>query len=616
MPSARPKFVLLEQSLFEVGGHYFEYAADVLRAAESAGYQPILAAHRRFAAGHRLPSRWHVRSIFPYGSDRIHRIPSAYSFPLWRQMAAGHGGWAALVSRLADACADRCKAAISRWRWWRRRTRVAAFAASCEALFREFPLAEGDQVLCSTMADMDLLGLVRFLSRHPDTAKADWHLQFHFSVFCGRDPDYPAQAPRVEALRRRMATALATIPKHRLHCYTTTDELGRQFNRLNVAPFKTLSWPVGPQFHSDQRSSLDDTRRLKAAASHNRPLRVLCAGAVRREKGSDQLGSIARSLWDRLLEPGRIQLLFQLGSKRRAATMVELPRTSFAAAKDVADLPDAPLVSLPHPLQPEDYARLITSANIGLLLYNSDVYFARCSGILAELLAAGVPAIVPAGCWLAEQIAEENFRHLDVLSERHRLVPCLSARELGWQRAGHLGLETSFTRPLESQDFIVRFRHAPGAMPGSYLRIECQQFDRAFVSLGSFATIVGRREGSDGLRLPVSALFHLDAGCASARLTVTNAYQDVLPQFEDAYVDFLAAPTHAVHWPAGGIGLTLTGVADVPTLLQEMVDHHEHYRRAAQAFSRRWAAGHAAEQTIAQLAARSGFQLPREGMAA
>src|SRR5688572_20154136 len=118
MTHASPRFVLIEQSLREVGGHYFEYASEVLRAAESAGYQPVLATHRQFAAQARLPSRWHIRPLFPYVSDRIHRIPSAYSFGLWRQIAASRGNLTAIFSRVADACADRCKATISHLRWW------------------------------------------------------------------------------------------------------------------------------------------------------------------------------------------------------------------------------------------------------------------------------------------------------------------------------------------------------------------------------------------------------------------------------------------------------------------------------------------------------------------
>jgi glycosyltransferase involved in cell wall biosynthesis len=590
MTHQRPKFVLIEQSLREVGGHFLEYAREILGAASAAGYQPVLAAHREFRGTGELPRDWKIYSLFPYGSDRIHRIPSAYSFGLWRQIIASGGNLPAIAARMADAVADRCKAAVSGLRWWRRYSRIRGFAAACARLFAECPLAGGDQVLCSTMSDMDLLGLVRFLHDHPETAALDWHLQFHFSVYCGRDPDYPVQDRRVRSLKRRLADALASIPRHRLHFYSTTDELGRQFNRLNVARFQTLPWPVGEQFFGDPTPP---ARLRGATAPARQPLRVLCAGAVRREKGSDQLGALAKSLWNDLLQPGKVQLLFQLGHKRRWQKLTELTGGSFAPAASIDELPNASLVSLPHPLQPTDYARLIKSADIGLLLYNADVYFARCSGILAELLAAGVPVIVPAGGWLAEQIAEENYGYLDQLSAAASATQPLS------------GLSATIPVPPGTRDAVVRLWRAAGDQPGSYIRIEAEQLGGAGRPLGRFGAIVGQRREEGSAARPVSALFHLQPGCDALRVNLAGAYRQPLPTLQQSSVVFLPPPATAVgHWPAGKVGLSLTDIADVPALLADIADHHAHYRAGALAFAARWAVDHAADRTIEQLTGR------------
>ena len=408
------------------------------------------------------------------------------------------------------------------------------------------------------MSDMDLLGLVRYLRSNPQSAQADWHLQFHFSVFFGRDPDYPAQEGNVAALKRRMAGALDSIPKHRLHFYTTTDELGRQFNRLNVAPFETLPWPVGRQFQCDERAERTAPARL--------PLRVLCAGAVRREKGSDQLGSLSRALWDDLLQPRRAQLLFQLGNKRRWHQLTELPAGSFQQAASIDNLSDTPLVALPHPLQPEEYARLIKSADIGLLLYNADVYFARCSGILAELLAAGVPVIVPARGWLAEQFAEANQSYLAALAGR-----ALATHPSPAQAA-------VLPVPLGSSDLIISVRTTEVLPPGSYLRVAVEQFDAAGRPLDRFAAIVGQTSVSHE---PASALFHLATGCSSVRVEAAPAYGARAAQELSLSTAFLPAPSpHHAHWPAGKVGLTFAEPADIPRLLAEMVANHPHYQEA------------------------------------
>lgn len=585
----RRKFVLIEQSLRDVGGHYFEYAREILHAAQAAGYQPVLATHQEFADAAHLPADCRVLPLFPYGSDKIHRIPSAYSFGLWRQIAASRGNPAAIAARLADAVSDRCKAALSGLRWWRRISRIRGFATACEKLFSQCPLAVGDQVLCSTMSDMDLLGLVRYLSQHPDSTKAAWHLQFHFSVFCGRDPDYPAQDRSVEALRQRMATAIESIPQHRLHFYTTTDELGRQFNRLNVAPFRTLPWPVGRQFHGSHHAQRDDA--FRGAKGDNAPLRVLCAGAVRREKGSDQLGALARSLWAGLLQPRKVQLLFQLGSKRRYERLTELPPGSFQPAASIDRLPDSPLVSLPHPLSPDDYARVLKRADIGLLTYNAEVYFARCSGILVELLAAGVPVIVPAGCWLAEQIAAANQQHLDELA--------LQATSLRAQtsRAGELELAVA----PGSSHLLLRCWRPLSEPLGSYLRIRTTQFDARGRPAKTSTSIVGCRQVASA---PFSALIALEPECAKLQIAISSAYHSAPPPLLKWSADQLAPPAGAARWPAGLVGLTFADLNDIPVLLADIAANHGHYRAGAAAFARTWQAEHAAERTIELLTGR------------
>jgi hypothetical protein len=247
-------------------------------------------------------------------------------------------------------------------------------------------------------------------------------------------------------------------------------------------------------------------------------------------------------------------------------------------------------VALPHPLQPDDYARAIKDAYIGLLLYNADVYFARCSGVLAELLAAGVPVIVPAGGWLAEQIAEENYCYLDQL-----------AAESSATRT-NLNRENVIFAPPGVSDLIVRVWRAATDQPGSYLSIDVEQIDAAGKSLRHSRAIVGQRDAALGDSRPAGALFHREKNCATVRVTLTGAYNQSVPAIDRATVDFLTAPTSGgPHWPAGRVGMTLAGPGDVPAMLGEIVSHHRHYKNGALAYSQHWASRHAAERTIEQL---------------
>ena len=45
------KFIMLDHSLYGVGGHHYAYAANVLRAAEAMGNEIVLITHANFRAG-------------------------------------------------------------------------------------------------------------------------------------------------------------------------------------------------------------------------------------------------------------------------------------------------------------------------------------------------------------------------------------------------------------------------------------------------------------------------------------------------------------------------------------------------------------------------------------
>lgn len=586
-----PQFILIEPSLRNLGGHHFEYAFEIVYAAEEAGYQPILAVNRDFEERDRFPSNWKAFPLFPYRSDRIHRIPKAASLALGEHLLRADIG--ATIGGLAD----RFKSKISGLRWRRRMTRVDGFARACERLFENVTLESGDQVYCCTMSDMDLLGLVRFLETHPKSQLADWHLQFHFGVFNGRDPEYENQIGKVRRLRRRFETAVQALPDHKLHFYTTTDELRRQFNRLGAAEFQTLPWPVSGRFQPAQRPT-------DAAA----PLRLVCAGGVRREKGGELVGPLVAALDNEFLNPNKVQLLIQTGKKRKLRKMLGLdPGVATEIAEYCSDeLPQSSVVALPHPLPPDAYADLIRSADIGLLLYDSDEYFARCSGILVELLAAGVPVIGPAGCWLGEQIERANHGYLQNLLRNSVTVH-------------HWNLEQAAPRVIDGRhgdtceldlesfegDLLVRLMPSPSAACGTYAGVNLKQFSADGEKTMELTTVVaaGGENQTNGSLL--TTLFPIDANTARVRLTTTSAYRIAPSPVRQLDAHFIMrADGEPRHQPMGRVGLTMSSPKFIPLLLRDIVENYDHYRTSAAQFAVEWRHNHAPARTIEQLTAK------------
>lgn len=562
-----PKFVLIDHSLKDIGGHHFSYAREFLAAAGRAGFEPVLATHRRFRDGGALGCGCAVLPVFRNESYS----PLTFDMQAYRpgvQRAGRRGGLAAA------------------WRAYRRSRLARAFEYDCRALFARVSLTPGDQVFLATASEIDLTGLGAYLRSGGPGAQVDWHVQFHFGIFQGRDPGYSAQAAAEEALREIFRAALAGLGGVRLHCYCTTEPLSAQYRRLGLRPFQTLPYPV----NSDLRAGPHPYASDPSAG----PVCIACLGHSRREKGLGALNGVIASLWSAYLRDGRAQLLVQTSRRR--------PRRALTAC--VAALgahgASAPLAFAPFPLDLAGYAALVRSAGIGLLLYESARYYARCSGVLLELLCAGVPVVVPAGCWLAEQIAEANQSYLDALSSGAQRVEQSPEPPRTLQFGAEAAtLECSLEAPCAL--LLVRFRVTEGAGSGRYLRLELSQRDASGAALRAdpmASTIVGIREQG-----PTGAAFALDPRARALQLRACNAWHQERTAL--SAIECLTRGGPAL--PLAAVGLAVHEPAQAAAALGEVLRHYAHYRRGAAALAVRCAHYHNADRLVAQLTgARAG----------
>jgi hypothetical protein len=575
-----PKFVLIDHSLKDVGGHHFSYAREFLAAARRAGFEVVLATHRRFREAEALARDCTVLPVFRNES---------YS-PLTFDMQAYRPG----VQR-----AGRGVGLAAAWRGYRRARLARAFARDCRTLFEQVVLEAGDQVFLATASEIDLTGLGAFLRSRAADPDVAWHVQFHFGIFQGRDPDYDAQGGAEQALREIFQAALAGLEDRRLHCYCTTEPLRAQYARLGVALFQTLPYPVN-----------SDLRPATGSGATAAPVRIACLGHSRREKGFRALRGVIEDLWSPYLRDGHAQLLVQ--TSRRGARRMLNARIAVQGAHGATP----PLAFAPFPLDLAGYAALVRTAGIGLLLYDSARYYARCSGVLLELLCAGVPVIVPAGCWLDEQIAGFNQAYLEALAQQARPVKCRAGESASLQCARQPAL---LERRLESDStlLLVRFSCTGGGGPGRYLRLELAQHDaagallpadpvggtpgltadRALVSTVASAvasTTVGLRD-----RGSLYAVFALDPRARGLRLGFSNAWHDA-PSTLGA-IECLTLG--GVRPPLAAVGLSVEEPAQAGPALAEVLQHYQHYRAGAAALATRCRDFHNADRLVAQLTA-------------
>jgi len=241
------------------------------------------------------------------------------------------------------------------------------------------------------------------------------------AVVLRRTPDEMELADGAPVPIAQVLDRLASHFGERLRLCTDTEPLSGMYRTLARQPVRTVPIPVVvPPIASPAPAS---------GLPH-----VVFAGGARVEKGYDLLPPLVTAL------RGRARFTIHSGPVDRAAD----PLVQQAHRKLLA-LVDEDVVLLTTELEPPHYLALLASADLLLLPYDAQVYGPRSSGILAEARALGIPAVVPAGTWMAEAagpsrdiIFADRSRLLETMERTLAVLPELKAawhdRAASWRR--------------------------------------------------------------------------------------------------------------------------------------------------------------------------------------
>lgn len=472
------KFILIDQSIEGNGGHYLEYATNVLRAAEALGYETGLAVNRRFQG--KVP--WNTYPVYSYniwGSRgkkrallkrikralatmrnclRVWQAKSSFSAfhallragrnkeygqlpSLLRQMHPAAVVWIGLLFLPAAATyalyfiSSRLCAAISHWKPVRAllqlMQRIGASAAE----------------VCKAVSPRGALGRAVHRKRWEKNFEAcTMKVIAHFQIGEGDlifiptldIPDLKAVAgciskhPRLRGISWHMVFR-RNLFTGREPAYQIRNQEVLRFRKALLEFQKKAGAYENTYFYTDTNKLTQQYHFLKIVpfytlpipvnprlqknefSEKQKPYNIVYLGDARKEKGYQLLEQVVQGVWEDYALTGRVRFAFQSNFS------FDDFRSNYEVvyAKQSLMQKDRSIVYLQeHALGSEEYCEFVMGGDIGLLFYDRENYYARSSGALVECICFGMPVLVPSASWLSEELCVYNYAHIERLKKR------------------------------------------------------------------------------------------------------------------------------------------------------------------------------------------------------
>ncbi|TWU50989.1 hypothetical protein Poly51_42820 [Rubripirellula tenax] len=383
-PTPAPRLILVDDNIRNVGGHFFELATLLLGGAQSLGLGCVMATHESFDAPGSVPKSWAV--VPKFGTRRMVR---------WSMGVDGnsHVTRDRIGNPVGGSFVENARTRLSDWMnppAKRPRRMIAQWVDDFCGLIAQVKPTASDTILINTGDDFVMLALAAALEQI-ELPPMRIDILFHFALY---DDETPNRADRLKRIGSQMRSSIVATSPHKVHIHATTTALADQLRETDLGvPVNTISYP---------------TRKRAVEKPLDRlPVKAVLAGLPRAEKGRDAIAALITGIEKSLLKTGRIQLSMQMPAEKWQSMIPATLHRNYekaASAAESGEVCDGPLEVMTSNLSTSDYHHWLDTADLGLFLYEPKRYVARCSGVLLEMLARGVPVIVPDRCWLADQV--------------------------------------------------------------------------------------------------------------------------------------------------------------------------------------------------------------------
>ncbi|MDR2465373.1 MAG: glycosyltransferase [Streptococcaceae bacterium] len=245
-----------------------------------------------------------------------------------------------------------------------------------------FHFGSNDWILINSLRQWGLLGVLRWMESLGVEKTPMVVLILHFSAL---------EEEAWRYLYCEFFNILSVSPiKEKMRLFTDSDSLTQEFQEYGCKDIVTAPIPHVPD--------------LPVHISEE-PLVVSYMGAARSDKGFQYLPYLLKRT---KYTPGLPDVRFEI------MAWVSNPQEDFFSWNIEYLCEDKRVKLYMDPLNENEYYGILKKTDIGLILYNNKVYAKQTSGILAELVAAGVVIVASRGTWAAQQVDQYELGTLSM----------------------------------------------------------------------------------------------------------------------------------------------------------------------------------------------------------
>jgi len=261
-----------------------------------------------------------------------------------------------------------------------RKRRTELLCDDLNRVAQSHALGPSDILLINSLRHWSLEAVLEWLERTGADRAPTVILVLHYTPYPQSSLANPAAEAYKEAFCRIADSPLAS----RIVLCTDSERLRTEYQSLHDVPIAVLPVPhcSEPQF---------GRRRDNGALS------IVFAGEARSDKGFHLLPSAIHEILNGSPKP---DIVFNIQAYAPDGNQQPLPWPYPADEEAVRFIPE--------PLHEKEYEAFLAGADLMLIPYLENPYKTQTSGVYCEAAAFGIPVVVPAGTWMADQVEKSG----------------------------------------------------------------------------------------------------------------------------------------------------------------------------------------------------------------